>query len=373
MGENKMNFKTQSILVVFLLVCHAVICQESEGQILKLKFDLPKTGPVKMSELFSEITYIPLETNPNCLIGYMNIEFFGKDWLIRSNTGGPKIYRFSDKGRFINQIGNEGRGPDEYLDNTDIMIIEDTVFVLSNFSREIICYSLNGNFLSRYKLATEARPKSIVQLKDKSFLISLSNPSELGNIIKTDKDFKILSGMMPHVPLTSNPLPHSFRKSSGRIYYYYNYIDTIYEVSRGYLIPSILVDYGKYKTAQHNDNPVLSKPSIRDFRISDYYYQVSIYYPFNNSSYTTLYRIRDGKQFTWTKLINDIDNGTIDRWYGSIEDNNFVFVLMASTIISRLSEMTKAEKLDPKNSGFVKMAEKVTPDSNPVIMICKIK
>ena len=123
----------------------------------------------------------------------MNIPVFGKDIIIRSYSGSINgetgTLRFSDSGKFLNKIGNIGRGPGEYQDNSDVVLVNDTVFVISNFSNDILCYSLAGVFLKKYHLKVTARPKSIVQLPDKSFMISLSNPDKLGILLKSDKDF----------------------------------------------------------------------------------------------------------------------------------------------------------------------------------------
>jgi hypothetical protein len=361
------------------LINQLVVGQSGDGNIIRLKADFANSKKVKMSDLFSEIRYLPLETNPNCLIGYMNIPVFGKDILVKSHDGGGNIYRFSRDGKFLNEIGKKGRGPGEYVDNVDVRLIGDTVFVVSNFTNNIICYSLKGEFLKNYHLNIEGRPKSIVQLQDKSFMISLSNPSKLGNIIKTDRVFNIKTGFIKNLPLSSNGLPFMFQKSKNQIFYYYNYIDTIFNISQGYPIPAIVIDYGKYSRSRERlaisekDNAILNKPSIQDFSASDQYLKLSIYYPFDGSTYTILYRIADGKQFAWTGLINELDNGTLDRWQGFLSENNLIFWLMPSTILERFKNMTAAEKSDPKNSGFVNMASKITPESNPVIMICKLR
>jgi hypothetical protein len=71
--------------------------------------------------------------------------------------------------------------------------------------------------------------------------------------------------------------------------------------------------------------------------------------------------------------MNDIDKGTLDRWSGFISGDNLIYHLMASTIISRYKEMTTSEKSDPKNSKFIEMAKNITPESNPVIMVCRLK
>jgi hypothetical protein len=361
------------------LINQLVIGQSGDGNIIRLKADFANSKKVKMSELFSEIRYLPLETNPNCLIGYMNIPVFGKDILVNSHGGGGNIYRFSGDGKFLNEIGKKGRGPGEYVDNCDVRLIGDTVFVVSNFTNNIICYSLKGAFLKNYHLNIEGRPKSIVQLHDKSFMISLSNPSKLGNIIKTDRDFNIKTGFIKNVPLSSNPNPFKFEKSKDQSFYFYNFIDTIFEISKGYPIPSIVIDYLNFKRSREKlsiyekDNAILNKPYIANFSTSDTYYILTLYYPLNKGRYSIIYKIADSKQFTFTELTNDVDNGTLDLWSGFLSENNLIFWLMPSTILERFKNMTAAEKSDPKSSGFVNMASKITPESNPVIMICKLR
>jgi hypothetical protein len=375
--NKRMIFKILSILSL-LMIDQSGICQSGNGNMIRLKSDFANSGPVNMSDLFSEIRYISLETNPNCLIGYLNIPVFGKDIIIESHNNG-NIFRFSDQGKFLNKIGNMGRGPGEYQDYCDVLIVGDTVFIVSNFSNDISCYSLTGVFLKKYHINIEAHPKSLVQLQDKSFMISLSSPSNLGNIIKTDRNFNIKSGFMKDLPLKSNPLPFRFQKSRNQIFYYYNYIDTIFEISRGYPIPYIVIDYGNFRISRkrlsvdEKNNVILNKPSIKEFSASDGYMKLDTYYPFNKSSCTILFRIADGKQIKWTKLIDDIDKGTLDRWPGYLTENSLFFWLMPSTILERFKNMTDAEKSDPQNSRFVNMASNISLESNPVIMICKLK
>jgi hypothetical protein len=372
--------KKSIALFWILLLSLSVFCQENDGQILRLKFDFLKVGQVKMSEVFSDITYIPLETNQNSLIGYMNIPVYGKEIIIRAYYGNSSdIFRFSRDGKFLNKIGSVGRGPEEYLDNTDVVLYGDTVLVVSNFLNEVICYSLSGRFLKKYHINSNGRPKSIVRLQDKSFMISLANPSDNGILLKTDKDLKIITGFIKEVPFKNNPLDYNFQRSGDKVYFYYNYFDTIYDVSKGYPKPSIIVDYGEFKVSKRElsddkkANVILNKPSISDFNSNDHYLRLNAYYPFTRTTSTLLYRISDGKQIIWSELVNDIDSGATNRWSGLLHEESLIYWIMPSAIIERLEKMTPAEKADPKNSAFVKMAEKITLESNPVIMICKLK
>jgi len=375
--------KTKMLILTILLLNQLGISQSFNDNVIKLNIDFKNAGLVNMSEIVSEIKYLPLETNSNCLVGSMNIPVYGKDILIRSYTGSINgavgTLRFSNQGKFLNKIGNIVRCPGEYQDNSDVVLINDTVFIISNFSNRIFSYSLSGIFQKEFHLNSKSRPNSMVQLPDKSYLISLSNPSEYGIILKTDKNFNIKTGFIKNIPLKDNPLPYGFQKTKNRIYFYYTYLDTIFDFSKGYPVPAIICDYGKFKKSKpqssyQKENPILGKPHIISFSASEKYLQVWIYYPFNESTYTTLYRISDGKQTTWTKLVNNIDDGTLDRWEGFLDnENNLILQLMPSTIITRYEKMTTAEKLNPKNSQFINLASKITLESNPVIMICKLK
>jgi hypothetical protein len=150
-------------------------------------------------------------------------------------------------------------------------------------------------------------------------------------------------------------------------------------MSMGHPVPTIVIEYGKYRLSRNRaslnekENTILNSPRIIDFNASAEYMLLNIWYPFMNNIYTVLYRISDNKQVTWGKLINDIDKGTIDRWPGFLSGNNLIFTLMASTVLERFGKMTDSEKSDPKNSGFVEMASKLKPNSNPILMICNLK
>ncbi|HYQ55789.1 MAG TPA: 6-bladed beta-propeller [Draconibacterium sp.] len=362
------------LLIVGTIGITPQVCCQTE-EILKLEYNFKEAEPLKMSEIISEISYIPLETNPSCLLGYMWIPVFGEDILVNTSDGGESIYRFSSDGKYLNTIGRKGNGPNEYNGCTDLFLQGDTVYIVSNFTDDILCYSLTGEFLKKYKLEVE-RPKHVVQLPDKSFMITLTTDDKLGNLIKTDKEFNIQAGYIKNLPFPSNPLPCRFQNSNDKIFYYNTFLDTIYNISNGSPIPSIIVDYGKYRVSneRHPENRVLlNSPNIHEFSTCDNYYKLDVYYPYKGDVYSMLYRISDGKKHQWSSLINDIDNGTLDRWPGFLSGDRLIFHLMPLTILERYENMTKEEKLDPANSAFVDMASSISPDSNPVIMVCKLK
>jgi hypothetical protein len=378
------NMQTRTLIILLwglLTFIQSVSGQTGSNNIIRIKSDFANAGPVKMSELFSEIRYIPLEDNPNCLLGYMSIAVFGKSILVRSADERRALFRFSDQGIFLNKIGNQGRGPTEYLDASDVRLIGDTVFIVSSSSSDIKCYSLTGNFLKSYHLNINSRPTSIVRLPDNTFMVSLRRTSDFGRLIKTNKSFNIQKGFMKNRSFLDNGFSMHFRQTKKGIYYYDAFIDTIFDVSRGYPIPAIIIDHGKYSkppelfskkemmTPDHMNYPIMDV-----FMINDYYIVMDFIHPQKMITDIVFYRLSDGKTTHLTKFVNDIDKGAMEGWLGYLpSENNLIFTLMPTTIKQRFDNMTASEKRDPKNSRFVEMASKITLESNPVLMICKLK
>ena len=355
--------------------------QEQIDDIIQIRSDFDNVQSLKMSEVFSEIHYIPLETKPECLIGYMNIPVFGKDILINSNDGSESIFRFSDKGKFLNKIGTKGRGPGEYIDRKDVVLIGDKVFVVSNFSKSIYSYSLDGSFIEKFQLKFEGFPASIAKLSDNSFYMSLTNTCELGRLIKTGSSFEPQEGFFRNNTIRYTPHPLPISKTSSGLYYFYSVVDTIYEISKGVPAPAFILNHGKYnkpseiKSIQTSGNEYYyNYPQITNCIISDSYLIASLFYMPKMLSNIVLFRISDGKTFNFKSLINNIDGGIPgNRNYHLTQDDNIVFNLKATEITKRLENMPEKERQDPNNSKFVEMAKRINPDSNPVLMVCKLK
>ena len=80
-------------------------------QVIKFE-DLLKTKKIiKLSDIASDVHYIELETNENCLINRSPKYYFSDSIIFVSNR--DHILKFSISGRFIKKIGSPGRGPGE--------------------------------------------------------------------------------------------------------------------------------------------------------------------------------------------------------------------------------------------------------------------
>ncbi|MFO8233982.1 MAG: 6-bladed beta-propeller [Bacteroidales bacterium] len=219
------------ILLFGLTFIQNIDCQNQIDSLLIVRTDINNVGPVKMSEVFSEIRYIPLETKPECLLNNISVSEYEDFFLVSSNDAMESIFLYSKEGMFLRKIGNKGRGPGEYIDRKDVKIIDNKVFVVSNFSRSIITYSIDGKFIKKYNLGFGGLPGSITKITDHSFFISLTNTCDLGRLILTDEDLVPINGFFKQNPIRYTPNPLSFPISNNKTYYYYSVVDTIFEIT----------------------------------------------------------------------------------------------------------------------------------------------
>jgi len=115
-----------------------------------------KTDPVcydisslrSSKELFSfkeQFTYIPLETNPGCLIGGVHKVILTSDFIFV--LSGDSFYQFETNGKYIRKIGSKGRGPAEYGIIVDVAVDEALGQVYICDLKKINIYDFSGRYI----------------------------------------------------------------------------------------------------------------------------------------------------------------------------------------------------------------------------------
>ncbi len=162
--------------------------------------------PIRLQEVFGEMEYVALETTPECLIaGIENPTVTDNDIFVLTRR--KALFRFGRDGKFLNQIGREGRGPKEYLSATRFCVNDRTgeVFIYDVLGKNMLVYDFDG----RHK-RTLAMPRStiiadMVAITDSTLLVSNydSDPTK-GHVIYP---LQLISGLDGSVVKTLMP-PH---------------------------------------------------------------------------------------------------------------------------------------------------------------------
>ena len=157
-----MEIKVQFIIVVLLcskfFFSRKISNPKIENDVLTFDLkEMPKQTTLKLTDLgATDIQYIPLETNEQCLI--LRIQKIIKSnnfFLIQSFTD---ILMFRNDGSYITKIGTVGRGPNEFTVAHDVNInpTDGTIYLIDGWQQKFLVYSNKGEFIRTFKYPIRA-------------------------------------------------------------------------------------------------------------------------------------------------------------------------------------------------------------------------
>ena len=108
---------------------------------------------IKMSELYSALEYIKLETTPESLIAQVSKIIPLDTQLLIVDKESSKILLFDVNGKFMGTIGSKGVGASEFIEIEDVAVDKkgEKIFVLDHSGKRILIYDLKGNFANDIK------------------------------------------------------------------------------------------------------------------------------------------------------------------------------------------------------------------------------
>lgn len=253
-------------IILFLLL--SISCKNSLKPVVTdlVKLNVPDEIPDtrgKLSEYFQKLTYIPLETNENSIIGpYPNFEIIAGDILATSARTGRMLFS-QQTGHYVRTIGKQGRGPGEYssvgifVSNTE----RQTVYMGGN-GYGVIEYDLGGNFLKEIqiplscgKFGSVSSPERTCFLDDSLYCAFFSNNfgyekkrvlvfDTLGRVVNLFPNHRVVDGLDWHkLPISLGG--SFFYRYDHKTYFKEKFCDTIFRVTRDSLISHAIIDFGK--------------------------------------------------------------------------------------------------------------------------------
>lgn len=121
--------------------------------LIDIEKNLEKPMTVPLSSIGKALEYIPLETKKSSLIGEINqIEISTKYIFVYTNRP-SKMLQFDRKGKFIRQIGANGRGPGEYIGVMGFCIDQknEKIFISNKDAYALLEYNFNGEYIRTIK------------------------------------------------------------------------------------------------------------------------------------------------------------------------------------------------------------------------------
>lgn len=129
------------------LICGAGSEEEGEES-LNINLDTPQVAELKSSMLFKKPKTIILETSKKCMVGNADIQIYDGKIFVFDEMGAKSLYVFDMDGKFIQKIGEYGRGPGEYTRISDFTIDKTNNVIYLLDGNRIHRYRINGTYIS---------------------------------------------------------------------------------------------------------------------------------------------------------------------------------------------------------------------------------
>jgi hypothetical protein len=345
---------------------------------------------LNLSDVFPEVSYIPLESNKDNLIGIVNSLVVDKDFILIYDRKNTKLLQFDGKGSFVRPFMNRGKGPKEFgeisaidaNDNKELLIMREGQFI------DIIRY--DGTLIKTITLTVT--PQSARWLNNDIMVLIFPFPNYLYNegyeVCFMDRQGKVLKKTLKR-PIEKVSRGSGSRArmgwNNGELYYWFHQSDTIYTITKSMEV------YPRYALAHDRRHIPVDKYSISGFQpILDQQYTVESYdewgdYIFINVAYNYHFFqcvfnaklnlkgnvIAEYNKWTYSGLLNNIDGGK-PFWPGSLhKDGSRVNVLDPLELSETFSHNLEIKlKVNTVKQNLLKkeVIDRINDLSNPILM-----
>lgn len=378
----------------------------SDTHIKKIKLNLSKVKSIKrVSELFSDISLVKLETSPTVQIGEIIKIFVNASYIYISD--GKSVYQFDVNGNYLNQLNSQGKGPGEYTSIYDFVVDQDnTIEVLNTGQQRVIRFDRNFKFIDEYKVGRYTMNMAIHNNGTRLFHCGNSaSGDQFDKILRFDNG--TLAGQYLTIDKTKSEYLH-FRRFD--FFSYFNngilitdvHHNTVYYYSQNGVEPRYVMDIGKkaipqkmYERPYDNvvdfslnylkgsgymygilnfveTNEYLFFHFVEHTSIDGYEYgrKVPVYVHLNklHNSNEVFYRIADDMNFYGDPLINEFTT------FFSQPNGMVAYAIEAVEFIEMHNESSK-RAAEQSNKTYIadELAQSTKPTDNHIIALGKLK
>ena len=377
---------------------------------------------VYCSDIFSSLELVPLETKDECFAD-MNLSsmlILNDSIILMRGHRSDALYAFDRTGKFINEIGRKGQGPQEYLLMFEVCFNTDksTIYIFDYL--KLLEYNYNGTFIRSYqrKMLGNEFISHISYIRDGLFIGSVHYDgknrfkycifNQNGDTIKTFPNYIFFN----RAGNSSGTHDSAFNPihADNRVYLKDYINDTIYTLNDLNLEPAYVFNFSKYsfsKERLERSNPQVVIPKtdiiLHNFTGFPNYFFYSIGCPESfswpeakpeydhlskkyvlapNWAYG-LYNISENKnilldtdQHLQRGIINDINGGFpfVPRYY--VGNNEVADVWFPFEMKEIFTDEYFASQTIKDQQGYKKLREllkNMEDDDNPVVVIAKLK
>jgi hypothetical protein len=357
---------------------------------------------VNVSEVFSSVDFIKLETPKESLLTYPADIQIVDDYIIIFD-GTRKIYMYTKAGKFVRQVGRFGRGPGEYVQLADMIVDKQNhlIEIFEDFRRRILVYDFNGKFI---KENTGFVAASIGKDNKGNYLFFSEYYGLHGKDVKEPLDTEILLAdamgtvlstfkrdFVPWGKFIAAVNASCIKEFEGELYFNPQRSCTIYKLANLNLKPFYQIDFGEKSVPKKylSEGPELKKETYKSLQakyITDVWgfqqTDKNAYFKFRveREIYHVFYNKKQAKSTVVPvkSFVNDLAfvnfysvNGTVDNkvigYVTAIDFKNQMDDYLGKLSTEKVSEFKSS------NPKLYDIYQNTTVDDNPIITIYSFK
>lgn len=387
--------------------------QKHDPRIIDVAGSIGGGRVVNLSEIASEINFIPLETNDKSLLGTPYRGLFYENGLVnflevKSHSFMLKI--FDKNGEFVRQFNRCGRGPQEYERISRLQIESSTGNLILKSFDKIIEYTSDGKFVrcvnfknnmqlsgytfgAFYKLAENNYFLSVIMDKAKDYSgVAIDTVSTIKQLVKYPEIEKKLVKELSRSYAFNEPYMYKYRDSIRLINGVNDYVLNIDKDLN--IDTAFIINYGQYKikkdyvTYRNGSNSPFINRFNEIFESNDYLFMQfhlgslahkpsearsgsgeKISFPISCAIFnktTGIFTFADQPAYDQMGFADDLEGGPA-FWPSYIsEDDYMVSYINAADFINHSKNEGCSEK-------FKQIASKLKETDNPVLVMVKLK
>ena len=213
----------------------------------------------KFNRFIGDVEYIKLETRNSCLIGKIEeLRFYKNDiYLIEVMGSQKRLLRFNNKGVFLNQIGEHGKGPEEIMNPRDYILQDSVVEIWSRL--KMSKFSVQGNFIENLYKAHIPGP-GFTKLDGFYYLFHSLSPPNM--ITKHNAKGKQIESYIPYKYSDASSAYDKVIRYDNEVKFFSSVHDTVYALTDKGVSASVIFRY------ENNLSPrsvVQNSQSIQEF------------------------------------------------------------------------------------------------------------
>ena len=345
---------------------------DKEIKTINVSFPEAGTSFVSWLDIFSDAEIVGFTGEQLPVFGpYCKLTTHNSNYYMIDYMSGQKVHRFDQNGKYLNSIGTQGRGPEEYTFLYDAMIDDNgNVVVFPHGEGVLVTYSPEGTFLGRKELPYPCRFFSYDGFNYHYVGVNTGQPYQL---YVTDNIGQSTGEFLPQPPAApmSFPNSNSFSLYDNAVNFCPSEGNDIYRLNDGKIETKYRFDFGRYNITDEYYKKTMQELVTSYFASNPIAYK----YAFHESDHCAILEVVIQADVNIDpRLVYGVLDKKKDEWrWFNWEETDFIFLRSLDKEYAYFLASAELMKEIPGMTERFPLLNRLSQENDTIILKCKTK